>query len=112
MLARIQEPDGGFSYQPLTGDEPRDGFMVFELTFMDMARYVAKHRTMLRDRSNYLGAWHDPATGKVFFDISRRVTSRGEAHRLAARHDQIAYFDLGAGKSVTVNASATSGGVA
>lgn len=121
MFDRVSQPDGGFTYSPLAG-EPVTGFAVSpypersfaapvkEFKFLDLVRYAKKNRDMLGKPGHYIGAWHDPASGKVFLDISVVSKSRDDAARLALRHDQIAYFDLAAGSSVTVNLNATSGG--
>lgn len=122
LFRRISDPDGGFTYQPLTHDEPKEGFVVSthpersyaaeaqKLRFRDLVDYVTRNYDLLRSPDNYLGAWHDPASHKVYFDVSRVTRSRSEAEQLALGHDQIAYFDLGTGKSVTVNPNAKSGG--
>jgi N-acetylglutamate synthase-like GNAT family acetyltransferase len=65
---------------------------------------------MLTQPEHYLGAWHDPASGKVYLDVSVVMQDQNRAHQLALDKDQIAYFDLGNFASVTVNAQATSGG--
>lgn len=122
MFGRIRQPDGGFTYQPLTGAEPKTGYALSifpdrsfatdakDLSLDDLDGYLDKNADLLADPNNYVGGWHDPATGKVFLDVSRVVTDEYEAATLARRHDQIAYFDLGRGASVTVNPDATSGG--
>lgn len=124
LYGRVLQPDGGFTYHPLTGKEPKDGFAVSifpdrswatdarELSWSDVEGYVLKNRDLFGDRSNFLGAWHDPETHRVYMDVSRVVRSSREAASLAQKYDQIAYFDLARGESVTVNRNATSGGVA
>lgn len=124
LLERINQPDGGFTYSPLSGKEPKEGFALSlypqhshavglkELKPVDIVRYYKANKSLLKEKGNYLGAWHDPATHKVFFDISTVVPTAHAAERLALRHDQIAYFDLKHGKSITVNRHATSGGQA
>lgn len=123
MVERIRSPDGGFTYQPLSEHEPSVGYALSihpersfakdadELEFEDVLDYVVKNEDLLSQKGSYLGAWHDPESGKVFLDISRVTDDEDEARDLALVHDQIAYFDLGKGMSVTVNPEATSGGV-
>lgn len=123
MVDRIKQPDGGFTYQPLSQEEPTEGYAISihpdrsfaadasDLEYEDIESYILKNADLLSQESNYLGAWHDPASGKVFLDVSRVTNDPSEAHELALQYDQIAYFDLGKGASVTVNPEATSGGV-
>jgi len=122
LVKSLEEPDGGFTYNPVTGSEPKEGFAVSvfegkswainakELSFVKLAQYVDKHRETLKLKGNYFGGWHNPASGMIFFDVSRVVRIHGDARRLAKEHDQIAYFDLARGRSITVNKDAKSGG--
>jgi adenylylsulfate kinase-like enzyme len=124
LYSRISKPDGGFTYQPVSDSEPSSGFAlsiypsrsfakdVKELSFDDLVSYAIRNRDLFEKSDHFLGAWHDPETGKVFLDISVVTNDVDKAEQLARQHDQIAYFDLGTGKSVTVNREATSGGVA
>lgn len=124
LFEKVSKPDGGFTYQVVSDKSPKEGFCVSpfpdrsaafsmsEFKLADMVRYVQRNKDMLRREGHFLGAWHDPAGGKIFLDVSVVKRTRGEAARVARERDQIAYFDLGAMKSVTVNANATSGGAA
>ncbi len=121
---RISKPDGGFTYQPVTDEQPKTGYALSpypersfaksasELSLDDIADYVEKNADLLVESEHFLGAWHDPASGKVFLDVSIVTQDEGRAGTLAREKDQIAYFDLGKMQSVTVNADATSGGAA
>lgn len=124
IYREVSKPDGGFTYQPVTEHSPTKGFAVSpypersfakpvkDFTFSDLVDYAIKNRDAFANRDHYLGGWHDPASGKVFLDVSVVKTNRKEAHALALAKDQIAYFDLETFESVTVNEKATSGGVA
>lgn len=123
MFDRVSQPDGGFTYQPLSGDEPKDGFAVSpypdrsfakelkDFNFNDLVNYAQQNSDLFANPDHYLGAWHDPESGKIFLDVSVVNKLEADARKLALENDQIAYFDLGKGKSVTVNKDATSGGV-
>jgi hypothetical protein len=123
MFARIGEPDGGFTYQPLTGDEPTRGFAVSpypdrsfavalkDFSFEDLVAYAQRNADLFENADHYLGGWNDPASGKIFLDVSVVSRTAAAARQLALANDQIAYFDLSRGASVTVNRSASSGGV-
>lgn len=122
LLSKIAKPDGGFSYQPITEEVPKTGYAlspypersfavnVNDLKITDLWDYVQKNGDLLAEQKHYFGAWHDPGTGKVFLDVSVVVQDENEAAELARAKDQIAYFDLVKGASVTVNRQATSGG--
>ena len=124
MMKRIAEPDGGFTYQPVSDKEPKAGFAlsvypdrsfakpVNELKFADLAKYAKANKDLFAKGDHYISAWHDPQSHQVFFDVSIVSDDDKQAAKLALEHDQIAYFDLAKGKSVTVNAKATSGGAA
>lgn len=124
LYSRLSAKDGGFSYQPVTGTEPTTGYVLStypqfseakpakDLKLCDLVTFVAKHQDLFQKENHLFGAWHDPETDKVYFDISTVTQDKSEAEALAKKHDQIAYFDLGTKKSVTVNRAATSGGAA
>ena len=123
LFDRISKPDGGFTYNPLTGDEPHEGFAVsiypehsvvvdaHKFTFDQLVKYAYRNYRLLQDPANHLGTWHDPDTHKIFLDVSIVAKSAHHARQLALDHDQKAYFDLKAGHSVEVNQYATSGGI-
>jgi hypothetical protein len=122
LFDRVSQPDGGFTYSPTTNLEPAGGYALSihpdrseafdanSIKFADLAAYAAKNRDLLTKPGNHIGAWHDPASGKIFLDVSMVTQDKAEAERLALKHDQIAYFDLNTFQSVTVNPNATSGG--
>jgi predicted ABC-type ATPase len=128
FAGRLKEPDGGFSLDLHTGQEPKKGFALsihpeasvpirgaLQMKPKELARqlraYAESNRTLLAQPGNLLGGWTDPETGTAWLDISTLVPDRKSAHDLALSHDQIAYFDIGAGKSIDVNRMATSGQV-
>lgn len=57
----------------------------------------------------YIGLWNDPATGKIYLDVSKRYDTSEEARIACEQNDQIAYFDLQTFESVDVDREATSG---
>jgi hypothetical protein len=122
LFNRVSEPDGGFSYQPVSDKSPKEGYAVsiypersvaFDMKsmgFKDLMHYYVANRDMFRKPGHFLGAWHDPESHKVFLDVSVVRNSIGMARSDALSHDQIAFFDIKAGHSITVNAHAKSGG--
>jgi hypothetical protein len=114
LYASVAKPDGGFTYQPTSGHQPTKGYALSiypdrsvamdatKISSQDLVDYAAKNSDLFVKSDHYMGAWHDPETGKVFLDVSVVKTDEKEAIALALKHDQIAYFDLGNFKSVTV----------
>ena len=79
MFDRVHQPDGGFTYQPLAHDSLTEGYALSihpersaafdasSLKLKDLTKYVAKNKDLLKDKDNYIGAWHDPASNfKIF----------------------------------------------
>lgn len=122
LASRLSKPDGGFTINPRDLGEPKTGFALS--IFPDRSKsldpssvsaprilnFAEQNGDLLEQEGNMLGAWHDPETNRVFFDVAKVVESENEAKKLALENDQVAYFDIAAGKSVDVNRQATSGG--
>lgn len=124
LFGRLSQPDGGFTYSAKTNSEPKEGYALSpypehsfakkasEMSSEDVMDYILSKADLLKDPKHHVGAWHDPATGTAYMDISVVVKTPKEAHALCKKHDQIAYFDIKKMQSVTVDQNATSGGVA
>jgi hypothetical protein len=122
IIQNLLHSDGGFTIQPVTGREPRTGYAVSifperslsttieDMSPMVLAKYMMDNQDLLRQAGNHFGGWHDPKTHAIFLDVSQVVKTAAEAHDLALKHDQIAYFDFANMHSVDVNRNATSGG--
>lgn len=104
----LQEPDGGFSFNPHTGKSPTKRYMVSigenkgatnavhdlgKLKPSDLAAHRQKVDSLLTDPENFQGGWHDPADHKVYLDVSRQYDDLGEAGKAAVAGHQIAIFD-------------------
>jgi hypothetical protein len=105
--------DGGFSVDPRTGFPVSEGFSVAihpereqQLTgrvrFADVKAYAFRNADLFAKRGVVYGGWRDPQTGVAFLDVSTVVATRAEAVSLARKHNQLAYFDFTAGRSVSV----------
>jgi hypothetical protein len=121
----IKSPDGGFTFNPGTGETATHGFAVgihpelsqqFDVAQMStpevkstIANYAAKNSAVLAQPGNFMGGWHDPETGKGWLDVSKVVPTARMARNLSTTHDQISFYDMQRGESVTVNAKAKSG---
>jgi predicted GNAT family acetyltransferase len=111
--------EGGFTYNVVDATSPTQGFSVStfpgreqivaaeDLTDAVVAAYVEKNRDALAQPGAHLGAWLNPADGKVYLDVSTVVSSEQEARELALAHQQLAVYNLGEGVTVDVSAAAT-----
>lgn len=76
-----QQPSSGYAVSPYADRSfAKDAK---DLQFADLARYVRDNKDALADPQNYVGAWHDPASDKIYLDISRVVGTHEEARELA-----------------------------
>jgi len=120
----LKEPDGGFTYDPRSGSfattgyavstNPERGVVIPNVASLSTAQVAKAINAFSRANADifaqpgtHVGAWHDPDTGEGDLDVSRVVSTPAEAESLASAHNQIAYFDLAKGESVTVSREAT-----
>lgn len=120
MMANISKPDGGFTYHAVTGHQPTTGYALSiykghekvldakTMTPKDLVKFAMANRDLLSQKDNFFGAWHNPADGKVYLDISKVVGNPQQAERLGRANNQLAYFDLAGGKSVDISAGKSS----
>lgn len=106
FVGRLREPDGGFTWQPHTNDQPGSGYAVSifpershvldskDVTTEALHDYLRRNEDLLSDPINHFGAWHDPETGKAHLDISVVTPQEAWAQELARRHNQKTYFDF------------------
>jgi hypothetical protein len=116
MADALTVPDGGFSVDPRTGADVRDGYAVaihhehecvvtHPVTAGDLIEYVADVADTLTMPGRILGGWRDPNSGAVYLDVSVVTPTLADALALAVRHDQLAVFDLAAMSSIPVAAT-------
>lgn len=136
LIDQIMQPDGGFTYNVVTGDMPKTGYAVSiypERTSTPLnveayknlpksevrARiraaalaYVERNRDLLLQPGNYLGPWHNPKTGAITWDVSRVVPDLDTAMTLGRKYKQDAIFDFEKGQSIPVvyDSNTTTGG--
>lgn len=101
-------PQVGFCYSPYP-ERSVEFSSVDDLTLSTYDEYCEKNKDLLSKENHYAGTWHDPATGKIYLDVSINTMDAKEARKQCEDNDQIAYFDLQDFTSVTVNQNATSG---
>src|SRR5581483_2604197 len=98
-------PDGGFSVNPADGSDVRTGYAVAvhpeyeriydgRVTSNDLHGYIERAKDALSLPGRVLGGWCDPATGRVYLDVSVVVPDLSEAMALARETDQLAIFDF------------------
>lgn len=120
LAERVQTPDGGFTVDPRTGKDIKEGFAVAmfpersrEIPHKDVDRealqkYTKDNADVLSQPGNMMGGWHDPDSGTVWLDVSKVTTDKREAIDLAKQHNQIAIFDLGSGNSINTGGTGRS----
>ena len=117
MADALSVPDGGFSVNPVDGSDVRMGYAVavhpdleriFDgpVTSNDLHDYVAHAKEALALPGRVLGGWRDPATGRVYLDVSVVVADLCEAMTLARQTAQLAIFDFSAMESIPVAVAA------
>jgi hypothetical protein len=120
LASRVKTPDGGFTVDPRTGKDIKEGYAV--AIYPDRSReipatavnrkviqdYAKSNQDLLSQQGNMMGGWHDPDSGNVWLDVSRVTSDRMEAIDLAKQHNQIAMFDLGTGNSVNTGGTGRS----
>jgi SPP1 gp7 family putative phage head morphogenesis protein len=122
-VSGIRHPDGGFTFNPLSGKTASKGYAVspypeLEHVISNVAKmpddelrdaitaYAMKNRAIIARPDHYLGGWHDPDSGDGYIDVSIVRDTAEAAHQTAVQHKQKAYFDFQTGKSVDVTGGA------
>lgn len=119
MADALSVPDGGFSVDPTDGSDVRVGYAVAvhpeherilnRVTVNDLHDYIASASDALSLSGRVLGGWRDPASGRIYLDVSVVTTDLAEAMALARATAQLAIFDLSAMQSITVTSPAPTG---
>ena len=109
----LSVPDGGFSVDPNDGSDVRCGYAVAvhpdrervyerRVTSGDIHQYISQSGDALSLPGRVLGGWCDPATGRVYLDVSVVTADLSEAMELAVQAGQLAIFDFSAMASIPV----------
>ncbi len=109
-LAETAIEQGGFTYEPVTGNSPEVGVAVSpypehshhisgDASVEDIAdeieRYVEDQGELLEDLDHHLGGWYDEVNDEIVLDVSV-VRDREEAIGIMEEFGEDAVFDLGA----------------
>ena len=117
MADALSVPDGGFSVDPSDGSDVRTGYAVAvhpehervfdgRVTSNDLHEYIAQAKDALALPGRVLGGWCDPATSRIYLDVSAVTADLSEAMTLARETHQIAIFDFSAMESILVAVAA------
>lgn len=113
----LSVPDGGFTIDPRDGSDVHVGYAVavhpeygrifdHPVTSDGLVKYIAYASAALALPGRVFGGWCDPATGRIYLDVSVVTTDLTEAITLARNNGQLAIFDLSAMESISVAAAA------
>lgn len=113
MADALSVPDGGFSVNPSDGSDVLTGYAVavhpeheriFDgcVTSNDLHEYVAQAKDALSLPGRVLGGWRDPASGRVYLDVSIVTPHLFYAMKLARETAQLAIFDFSTMESLPV----------
>jgi hypothetical protein len=107
VLARALE-SGGFTYNPLYGATPQQGYAVSlnghgkvldcTATADDLLEYLQENVDQVKDPARYVGGWIDG--GRFYLDVSIVLQDGKEARSAGRLNDQAGIFDLGTGETV------------
>ncbi|MEV6236762.1 hypothetical protein [Lentzea sp. NPDC051838] len=112
----LSVPDGGFSVNPNDGSDVRHGYAVAvhpehervyerSVTSADIHEYISRAADALSLPGRVLGGWRDPASGRVYLDVSIVTADLSDAMALAVQTGQLAIFDFAAMASIPVPAT-------
>lgn len=101
--------NGGASINPVTLEEPTDGYMVAVQGFNEevpegdffggqgeeaLYQWIEKNIEPLSQLGAHIGLWHDTEHGEVVLDVSQRVDTLDEAVALGIERNQQAVWDV------------------
>lgn len=116
ILDALRAPDAGFTIHPHTGASPTSGFQVGvsgrtlkvngqiptldQLSAMSEGeltdhfdQWLEQNADAFDNQNMHIGAWHEPGTQRIHFDLSEHVADRATAVRLGRQRNQVAIWD-------------------
>ena len=104
----------GFSVRGIDMKTPTRGYMVarvgggivldaptVESTKQGIKQFMAENKQKFQDDPTlYFGGWKDPATGKLYLELSDNVASKKISLELGSRRDQISVYDVIKGRTL------------
>lgn len=116
---QLLKENSGVSYNMIAKEyNPNKGFFVSlpnletkvdleSLKVNDIATFINKHRTLLQDKTKFVGGWIDNYT--VYLDISEQIFDKREALERGYKHNQLAIYDANEGKVIDLPTPQRSG---
>ena len=116
---QLLKENSGASYNMITKEyNPNKGYFVSlpnletkvslqSLSVDDIATFINKHRTLLQDKTKFVGGWIDNNT--VYLDISEQIENKREALELGYKHNQLAIYDANKGEVIDLPTPQRSG---
>lgn len=101
--------NGGFCMSPYPDRSEGVSKDMSDKEFQDyLTDYTKRNNDLLSQPNHCLGLWRDDQ-GTLWIDVSIVTNDASDCRSIGEGKDQIAYFDLQQGKSITINKDATSG---
>lgn len=116
---QLLKENSGVSYNMITKEyNPNKGFFVSlpnletkvplnSLNVDNIATFINKHRTLLQDKTKFVGGWVD--NNIVYLDISEQIENKREALELGYKHNQLAIYDANLGQVIDLPTPQRSG---
>ena len=107
---QLLKDNSGVSYNMVTKEyNPSKGYFVSlpnleikvslqSLSVDDIATFINKHRSLLQDKTKFIGGWIDNEV--VYLDISEQIFNKREALERGYKHNQLAIYDANKGKVI------------
>ncbi len=116
---QLLKDNSGASYNMITKEyNPNKGYFVSlpnletkvslqSLSVDDIVTFINKHRSLLQDKTKFIGGWIDNDT--VYLDISEQIFDKREALERGYKHNQLAIYDANKGKVIDLPTPQRSG---
>ena len=116
---QLLKDNSGLSYNMITKEyNPNKGYFVSlpnletkvslqSLSVDDIATFINKHRSLLQDKTKFVGGWVDNEV--VYLDISEQIFDKREALERGYKHSQLAIYNANEGKVIDLPTPQRSG---
>ena len=116
---QLLKDNSGVSYNMVTKEyNPNKGYFVSlpnletkvdlkTLNVENIATFINKHRSLLQDKTKFIGGWIDNDT--VYLDISEQLFDKREALERGYKHNQLAIYDANEGEVINLPTPQRSG---
>ena len=116
---QLLKDNSGVSYNMITKEYNQNkGFFVSlpnletkvslqSLSVDDIATFINKHRSLLQDKTKFIGGWIDNYT--VYLDISEQIFDKREALERGYKHNQLAIYNANKGEVIDLPTPQRSG---